>query len=150
MLAIYTDTLPVLLPASPTFLPPSFVLDLSRNPPARTGMSPLAPGSTTRWVNPAKEYDHRQRRTPGEAALRRSSVPYAVEQYIGWSNWYFDALQFEALCRKGINFPNGYRRSREEAWTGRWRHLPLTPNDQTHTNGPPDLGHIRCWHEQDY
>ena len=63
-----TDTLPVSLPWSPPFRPLSFISDLSRTPPAPTVMSPLAPRSTTRWVNPAKEYDHRQLRTPAEAS----------------------------------------------------------------------------------
>lgn len=147
---INTGAAPPVSPASPPLEPTSFISEPARAPPSTPAMPPPPSGSASRWVNPAKEYDHRHRRTPAEASVRSSTVPYPVEQYVGWSHWYFDALRFQEVCQEGISLPNGYRRSRDEAWTARWRHLPLTPNDRTRTHGRADLSHVRCWPEREY
>ena len=84
--AINTDAAPPVSPASPPLDPTSFISEPSRVPPTTPAMPPPASGSASRWVNPAKEYELRQRRSPGEASLRSSAFPYPVEQYVGWSH----------------------------------------------------------------
>ena len=88
-------------------------------------------GSTSSWINPAKDYDQPPRRTPAGASSRTLSLLYTVEQYVGCSPWYFDAFRFQEVCHERFNLPNGYRRSREEAWTPRWQHLPMRVSDRT-------------------
>lgn len=118
--------------------------------PSSVVLSSLASRSTTRWVNPAKDYDRHKRHTTAEEDSRPLSLPYTVEQYVGWSARYFDALRFQEVWQAGISLPNRYRRSWEEAWTACWRHLPLVPSDQTRTQGRSDLCHFQCWPEMEY
>ena len=79
--AINTGAAPSISPESPPLDPTYFISEPARAPPTTPAMPPSASGSASRWVNPAKEYDHLHRQSPTEASLRYSAVPHPVEQW---------------------------------------------------------------------